>query len=227
MPASRPDRSLQLMPVPPTPVPSSRAREAAVPAATIVARAELPSRFGTFQIVAFAPDAAGKEHVALVRGEVRGAAGVPLRIHSECLTGDALGSLRCDCRDQLERSLVTIGALPMGVVLYLRQEGRGIGLANKVRAYALQDQGADTIDANHRLGFGADLRDYAVAAAMLEALGVESMRLMTNNPEKLAGLRRHGARVLERIPLLTPATPHNEGYLRTKQERAGHLLGLS
>jgi len=222
MPASRPDRSLQLMPVPPTPLSASRARTAAVPVATIVARAELPSRFGTFQIVAFAPDAAGKEHVALVRGEVRGAAGVPLR-----LTGDALGSLRCDCRDQLERSLETIGSLPVGVVLYLRQEGRGIGLANKVRAYALQDQGADTIDANHRLGFGADLRDYAVAAAMLEALGVESVRLMTNNPEKLAGLRRHGARVLERIPLLTPATPHNVGYLRTKQERAGHLLGLS
>src|SRR5689334_2214934 len=132
MPASWPDRSLQLMPVPPTPVSVSRARKVAVPAATIVARAELPSRSGIFQIVAFAPDAAGKEHVALVRGEVRGAAGVPMRIHSECLTGDALGSLRCDCRDQLERSLETIGTLPVGVVLYLRQEGRGIGLANKV-----------------------------------------------------------------------------------------------
>jgi GTP cyclohydrolase II len=201
-------------------------RPRAVAPAVIVAQAELPSRFGKFRIVAFAPDAAGKEHVALVRGEVKGAAGVPLRIHSECLTGDALGSLRCDCRDQLERSLQAIGALPTGVVLYLRQEGRGIGLANKVRAYALQDQGADTIDANHRLGFGADLRDYAVAAAMLDALGVQSVRLMTNNPAKLDGLRRHGARVLERIPLLSPATPDNEGYLRTKQERAGHLLGL-
>lgn len=227
MPAFRPDIALQ--PVPPTaaamPSTPRRARVVSPPAA-IVAQAELPSRFGRFRIVAFAPGASGKEQVALVRGDIRGAAGVPLRMHSECLTGDALGSLRCDCRAQLERSLEALGRLPVGVLLYLRQEGRGIGLINKVRAYALQDLGADTIEANHRLGFGADLRDYGDAAAMLRALGVRSVRLMTNNPDKLAGLRAHGVRVTERIPLVTPATPHNEAYLRTKQERAGHLLDL-
>ncbi len=229
MPAPRPETALQLQPAasaPPVPPLPRRGRLAPAPA-SIVARADLPSRFGHFRIVAFAPDAAGKEHVALLRGEVRGAAGVPLRLHSECLTGDALGSLRCDCREQLERSLRMLGGLPLGVLLYLRQEGRGIGLANKVRAYALQDRGADTIEANHRLGFGADLRDYREAAAMLRALGVRSVRLMTNNPAKLAGLRAYGVRVVERIPLVTPATPHNEHYLRTKQERAGHLLELA
>jgi len=226
MPVFRPDLALQ--PMAPTPVPSSNppAPRRTPAAATIVASADLPSRFGRFRIVAFAPGTGGKEHVALVRGEVRGAAGVPARIHSECLTGDALGSLRCDCREQLERSLEALGAMPRGVLLYLRQEGRGIGLLNKVRAYALQDQGADTFEANHRLGFGADLREYGEAAAMLSALGVASVRLMTNNPAKLDGLRAHGVRVLERIPLVTPATPHNAGYLRTKQVRAGHLLDL-
>ena len=224
MPAFRPDLALQ--PVVPTPAPNVAPARLRRSRAAVVASADLPSRFGRFRIVAFAPGTSGKEHIALVRGEVRGAAGVPVRIHSECLTGDALGSLRCDCREQLERSLAALGQLPVGALLYLRQEGRGIGLMNKVRAYALQDQGADTIDANHRLGFGADLREYGEAAAMLRALGVASVRLMTNNPAKLEGLRAHGVRVLERIPVITPATPHNEGYLRTKQQRAGHLLDL-
>lgn len=188
------------------------------------AEADLPSRFGEFRVVAFDGDPHGKEHLALVRGEVRGKRDVPVRLHSECLTGDVLGSLRCDCRDQLIASLEAVGRMPCGAVLYLRQEGRGIGLTNKIRAYALQDQGHDTIEANRLLGFGDDERDYEVAARMLEALGVESVTLMTNNPAKLRGLREHGMRVTERIPLVTRPNRHNAGYLATKQRRAGHWL---
>ena len=189
-----------------------------------VATAELPSRFGNFRVVAFAPDPQGKEHLALVRGEVCGALRVPVRVHSECLTGDVLGSLRCDCRDQLITSLEAIGKLPLGVLLYMRQEGRGIGLTNKIRAYALQDVGYDTTEANHRLGFRDDLRDYGVAARMLQALGVGSVALMTNNPAKMRGLREHGIRVVDRIPVVIPPNSHNARYLDTKQTRAGHWL---
>jgi GTP cyclohydrolase II len=196
------------------------------PAVGLVSVADLPSRFGAFRVVAFSADPDGKEHIALVHGDVRDRSRVPVRVHSECLTGDVLGSLRCDCRDQLEASLEQIGQLPIGVVLYLRQEGRGIGLTNKIRAYALQDRGHDTIEANRMLGFGDDERDYRVAADMLEALGVKSVRLLTNNPSKLRGLREHGVAVVGRIPLIMAPNRHNLGYLVTKQERSGHWLNL-
>jgi len=190
----------------------------------VVSVADLPTRFGSFRAVAFTADADGREHLAIVKGAVRGKSRVPTRVHSECLTGDVLGSLRCDCRDQLIAALEAIGREPFGVVLYLRQEGRGIGLTNKIRAYALQDQGHDTVEANQLLGFPDDARDYRVAAEMLEGLGVRSIRLMTNNPRKVDSLRRHGIRVSARIPHVMPANPHNEAYLATKRERSGHLL---
>ncbi len=188
------------------------------------AQSTLPTRFGEFRVVAFRGDPQAREHLALVRGEVRGAERVPVRLHSECLTGDVLGSLRCDCGQQLDASLERIGSLPLGVLLYMRQEGRGIGLTNKIRAYALQDQGHDTIEANRLLGFPADLRDYRVAAEMLRALGVRSVVLMTNNPAKIRGLSEHGIEVVGRIPVLVPPNRHNRGYLDTKRRRAGHWL---
>ena len=191
-----------------------------------MAEAFLPSRFGEFRVIAFGRDPQGKEHLAIVHGDIAGRRNVPVRVHSECLTGDVLGSLRCDCRDQLIASLKAVGRMKRGVVLYLRQEGRGIGLTNKIRAYALQDQGHDTIDANRLLGFGDDERDYGMAADMLRALGVKSVRLMTNNPAKLHGLREHGTRIAGRIPLVARPNPHNAAYLATKQRRAGHRLGL-
>jgi GTP cyclohydrolase II len=193
----------------------------------IVSIAELPTRFGTFRAVAFTADGDGKEHLAIVRGSVRGRSRVPVRVHSECLTGDVLGSLRCDCRDQLIAALEHIGSLDAGIVLYLRQEGRGIGLTNKIRAYALQDQGYDTVDANRMLGFGDDERDYRVAAEMIDALGVRSIRLMTNNPAKVDGLRALGVKVAGRLPHVMTPNRHNQFYLVTKQRRAGHWLGLS
>ena len=192
-----------------------------------VAVAKLPTRFGDFRVVAFAGDSQGKEHLALVRGDFRGASRVAVRVHSECLTGDVLGSLRCDCRDQLIASLKEIGKRPLGVVLYMRQEGRGIGLTNKIRAYALQDRGHDTIEANRLLGFSDDQRDYRIAAQMLLALGVGSVELMTNNPAKIRGLAEHGIRVDGRIPVVTPPNRHNAGYLATKRRRSGHWLSRS
>ena len=189
-----------------------------------VAVAALPTRFGDFHVVAFTSNPQAKEHLALVRGEVRGASMVPVRVHSECLTGDVLGSLRCDCREQLIASLKSIGKMPLGVLLYMRQEGRGIGLTNKIRAYALQDRGHDTIEANRLLGFGDDQRDYREAAQMLLALGVGSVNLMTNNPAKIHGLRDHGIRVVARIPVVVPRNRHNSRYLETKERRAGHWL---
>jgi GTP cyclohydrolase II len=206
----------------PSPRPSSTAERPL----HIVAVAELPTRFGDFRVVAFTPDDHGDEHLAIVRGEVRGLREVPLRIHSECLTGDVMGSLRCDCRDQLGAALEQLGGLTAGALFYLRQEGRGIGLANKIRAYALQDRGHDTVEANHLLGFGDDERDYRVAADMARALGIKSVRLMTNNPRKLEGLRAHGVSVTGRIPLVIAANRHNAAYLLTKQRRSGHLLAM-
>ena len=149
---------------------------------------------------------------------------MPVRIHSECLTGDAIGSLRCDCRDQLEASLRQLATMPYGILLYLRQEGRGIGLTNKIRAYALQDHGLDTVEANHALGFRDDERDYSIAAHMLDSLGVRSVRLMTNNPRKIDGLRQLGVDVVGRIPLVMQPNAYNRAYLETKMRKSGHLM---
>lgn len=191
----------------------------------IAAAAELPTRFGDFHVVGFWNPVDGKEHAAFVHGhEAIDGAAVPVRIHSECLTGDAIGSLRCDCRDQLEASLRQLATMPYGVLLYLRQEGRGIGLTNKVRAYELQDHGLDTVEANLALGFRDDERDYSIAAHMLSSLGVRSVVLMTNNPRKLDGLRGLGVDVVDRIPLVMEPNPHNRRYLATKAEKSGHLL---
>jgi GTP cyclohydrolase II len=190
----------------------------------VVGVANLPTRFGQFRIVAFWNNRDDKDHIAIVHGDVIGVEDVPVRLHSECLTGDALGSLRCDCRDQLEAGLLRLSEMPCGVLLYLRQEGRGIGLMNKIRAYALQDKGLDTVDANLALGFRDDERDYAVAAHMLFGLRVKSIRLMTNNPNKIAQLQAHGVHVAGRIPHLLPANPHNRAYLETKGRRSGHFI---
>ena len=190
----------------------------------IAARARLPvAGAEDAEIVAFrTPEAAG-EHIALVIGQPDGTPPL-VRVHSECLTGDVLGSLKCDCGPQLHEALSQIAGGGWGILLYLRQEGRGIGLVNKLRAYALQDQGFDTIDANTRLGFAIDARDFAVAARMLDLLGQDRVRLLTNNPAKITGLETHGITIVERVPLTLPANPYNERYLATKRDRTGHQL---
>jgi GTP cyclohydrolase II len=190
----------------------------------VSAVANLPSRFGDFQVVAFESNTDEREHAAFVHGDICNREDVPVRVHSECLTGDAIGSLRCDCRDQLEAALKAIGSQERGIVLYLRQEGRGIGFVNKIKAYQLQDGGYDTVDANLALGFGADERDYAIAAHMLGSLHVKSIQLMTNNPDKIGDLKAHGIRVKGRIPIVMEPNPHNAAYLETKRRKAGHLL---
>lgn len=192
----------------------------------IASVAELPSEYGEYRIVVFSNNRDTKEHLAMVHGEVFGAHDVTTRLHSECLTGDVMGSLRCDCRPQLERALSRIGAMPRGIVLYMRQEGRGIGLTNKIRAYRLQESGLDTVDANLALGFKDDERDYGIAAAILRTLGVRSIRLMTNNPEKVRQLEAHGTVVRERVPHVVAPNDHNRGYLRSKARRSGHILDL-
>lgn len=192
-----------------------------------VSTRDVETYFGVFSATVFADDVEGREHVALVRGDLTAipASYAPLvRLHSECLTGDVFGSRRCDCGNQLAGAMERIVEEGVGVVLYLRQEGRGIGLENKLRAYELQDQGLDTVEANLRLGFRADERDFAVGAHMLLALGVRQVRLMTNNPEKGAVLERHGVDIAERVPVLAPEDPCSAGYLRTKREKLGHLL---
>jgi len=190
----------------------------------IATRARLPvSASETAEIVAFRSPDEPREHVALVIGKRDGSPPV-VRLHSECLTGDVLGSLKCDCGPQLHQALHQIADSSWGVLLYLRQEGRGIGLINKLRAYALQDQGFDTVDANVRLGFAIDARDFSVAARMLDLLGIGEVRLLTNNPNKVAGLEAAGIRVKERLPIILPANPHNERYLATKRDRTGHQL---
>ncbi|WP_194756300.1 GTP cyclohydrolase II [Aliidiomarina indica] len=187
------------------------------------AETKLPTPFAEFRLIGFT-DAIGKEHVALVLGDVTTEEPVLARVHSECLTGDALFSQRCDCGPQLEAAMRKIAVEGRGVIAYLRQEGRGIGLINKIRAYAEQDKGLDTVEANEILGFVADAREYDIAADMFDQLGVQSVRLMTNNPKKLAALRDCGVDVVERIPHRTEGTPHNEYYLATKTKKFGHFL---
>jgi GTP cyclohydrolase II len=188
----------------------------------------LPTTWGEFDIHGFAEDAQGgaefKEHVVLTLGDVSDGAPVLARVHSECLTGDALFSLRCDCGNQLEAALRAIAQEGRGALFYLRQEGRGIGLLNKIKAYKLQDAGADTVEANERLGFGADMRDYSILQPMMEALSIRSVRLMTNNPRKVAALEEQGVAVVERIALHTHSNPHNEKYLQTKAGKLGHMF---
>ena len=199
-------------------------RERKQPSVEIVARAKLPlENLPPSQIVAFRASDDGQEHVALVIGAFGGRPPL-VRLHSECLTGDVFGSLKCDCGPQLHEALRIIGEAGGGVLLYLRQEGRGIGLANKVRAYSLQDRGLDTVDSNRRLGFADDERDYGHAAAMLRALGITSVRLLTNNPEKVEGLKQAGIEVTERVAHQMPANPHNADYLATKRKKSGHIL---
>jgi 3,4-dihydroxy 2-butanone 4-phosphate synthase/GTP cyclohydrolase II len=193
---------------------------------TQIALASLPTRFGQFAVAVFAVDGSTAESLALMRGRLD-AETIPLvRLHSECLTGDVLGSLRCDCGEQLQASLALIAQEEAGLLLYLRQEGRGIGLANKIRAYALQDTGLDTVDANLALGLPVDRREYASAAAILRHLGIQRVRLLTNNPLKHAALETHGVRVTERVPLMVPPNPANHHYLRTKADRMGHLIAF-
>ena len=199
-------------------------RERQQPSVEIVARAKLPLEdLPPAQIVAFRASDDGQEHVALIVGAFAGRPPL-VRLHSECLTGDVFGSLKCDCGPQLREALRIIGAAGGGVLLYLRQEGRGIGLSNKVRAYSLQDRGLDTVDANRRLGFADDERDYGHAAAMLRALGIDRVRLLTNNPDKVVGLESAGIEVTDRVAHQMPANPHNADYLATKRKKSGHLL---
>jgi GTP cyclohydrolase II/3,4-dihydroxy 2-butanone 4-phosphate synthase/GTP cyclohydrolase II len=192
-------------------------------ALTRYAESEIPTRHGRFRVVVYRDCHDNSEHLAIVRGNVEGEEGVLCRVHSECWTSEVLGSLKCDCREQLERSLDAIAQAGRGVIVYLRQEGRGIGLGNKIRAYALQEAGLDTVEANLELGFAPDLRRYDFAAKMLGDLGVRSVALMTNNPEKIRGLENAGVRVIERVSHWSPPNEHNADYLEVKREKMGHL----
>jgi len=192
----------------------------------LVASPALPTQFGDFRAYAFRSTVTDEEHVALVMGEISREEPILVRVHSQCLTGDVFRSARCDCGAQLEAALAKIAAEGKGVLLYLLQEGRGIGLFNKLKAYQLQDQGLDTVEANHKLGFGADQRDYGVGAQILRFLGVRRMRLMTNNPGKYVALSGYGLEIVERVPLEVPPGPHSRRYLRTKKEKLGHILKM-
>ena len=189
-----------------------------------VVTAKLPTKYGNFLIHGFQNVKSDEHHVALTMGEVADGKPVLTRVHSECLTGDVLGSAKCDCGDQFDAAMKAIAAEGRGCMVYLRQEGRGIGLINKLKAYALQDQGLDTVEANLALGFPADMRDYTVGAEMLEYLGVRKLRLLTNNPEKIHGLEKFGIDIVERVPIETPHKSASNSYMHTKKEKMGHIL---
>ena len=191
---------------------------------SIAVEAKIPSDYGDFSLVGFDNKLDDKEHLAIKKGDLHGKENVLLRIHSECFTGDVLGSLRCDCGSQLHTAMSQIDEAGNGVVLYLRQEGRGIGLLNKLKAYNLQDQGEDTVEANIHLGFDPDMRDYAVAAQMIKALGIKSVKIMTNNPDKVKGLEEYGVIITDRVPLETGCNAINKKYMETKKNKMGHLL---
>jgi 3,4-dihydroxy 2-butanone 4-phosphate synthase/GTP cyclohydrolase II len=191
---------------------------------TRVAEAKLPTQFGDFKVIAYKASTDPDEHLALVLGDVATDEPVLVRVHSQCLTGDVFHSLRCDCGEQIEMAMKRIAGEGRGVVLYMRQEGRGIGIHNKIKAYALQDKGLDTVEANLSLGFKADPRDYGIGAQILADLGVRNMRLMTNNPKKMSGLESYGLNIVEQLPITTQPNPHNRRYLQTKQKKLGHLL---
>ena len=191
-----------------------------------VAEAELPTRYGTFKMMAFETQTESTTHLALVMGDIRPGDTVLVRVHSQCITGEVFGSERCDCGQQLDAALRRIGEEGKGVLLYLHQEGRGIGLANKIRAYSLQDQGMDTVDANKHLGFKADQREYGIGAQILSEIGLRRVRLLTNNPRKFVALEAYGLHIVERIPIEIPATKNSKNYLKTKKQKLGHLLEM-
>lgn len=186
------------------------------------AETKLPTKYGDFRLLSY-EDILGSIHLVLLHGEVKGRKNVFVRVHSQCLTGDVFGSLRCDCGEQLENAIKII-AKNDGVIMYMPQEGRGIGLLNKLKAYELQDKGMDTVEANEKLGFNADIRDYTIGAQILADLGLTTIRLLTNNPRKIEGLEKYGLKIVERIPLITEPNESNKKYLRTKKEKLGHYL---
>ncbi len=191
-----------------------------------VAQAKLPTKYGEFTIIAYRSDIDPDEHLALVMGDISTEEPVLVRVHSECLTGDVFGSLRCDCGEQISLAMQAIAGEGRGILLYMRQEGRGIGFHNKIKAYALQDEGLDTVEANISLGFDPDLRDYGIGAQILADLGLHRIKLLTNNPKKVVGLEAYGLEVTETIPIITSPNPHNRQYLATKQQKLGHKLGI-